>query len=63
MGPVNDSPAKIDLKGPIKVPVYVGLPQLPTDRPVYILVTGMSFPDFRQALLTVQVAPLQEGQH
>ena len=57
MGSANDSPLRMDFKGPIKVPVSVGLRQLPTDRNVFIVSSGIPFHDFRRALLQSHIGP------
>ncbi len=51
MGSANDSPLRMDFKGPMRVPVSVGLRQLPTDRNIFIVSNGIPFDEFRQALL------------
>ena len=57
MGPANDSPLRMDFKGPMKVPVSVGLRQLPTDRNIFIVSGGIPFDEFRQALLQSPIGP------
>ena len=57
MGSANDSPLRMDFKGPIKGPVSVGLRQLPTDRNIFIVSSGIPFHDFRRALLQSHIGP------
>ncbi len=57
MGSANDSPLRMDFKGPMKVPVSVGLRQLPTDRNIFIVSGGIPYDEFRQALLQSPIGP------
>ena len=57
MGSANDSPLRMDFKGPMKVPVSVGLRQLPTDRNIFIVSGGIPFDEFRRALLQSPIGP------
>ena len=57
MGSANDSPLRFDLKGPVRVPVSVGLRQLPTDRNIFIVSSGIPFDEFRRALLKSPIGP------
>ena len=41
----------------MKVPVSVGLRQLPTDRNIFIVSGGIPFDEFRQALLQSPIGP------
>ncbi|MBM3801723.1 MAG: hypothetical protein FJW26_05340 [Acidimicrobiia bacterium] len=59
MGPANDSPFRVGYKGPIRIPVSVGLRQLPTDRNIYLVMNGMKLADFRQALAAATIAPAE----
>ena len=57
MGSANDSPLRFDLKGPVRVPVSVGLRQLPTDRNIFIVSSGIPFDEFRRALTGSAIGP------
>ncbi|MDE2962820.1 MAG: hypothetical protein OXU26_02810 [Acidobacteriota bacterium] len=57
MGSANDSPLRMDFKGPMRVPVSVGLRQLPTDRNIFIVSGGIPFDEFRQALIKSPIGP------
>lgn len=57
MGSANDSPLRMVLKGPMKVPVSVGLRQLPTDRNIFIVSGGIPYDEFRQTLLQSPIGP------
>ena len=59
MGSANDSPLRFDLKGPVRVPVSVGLRQLPTDRNIFIVSSGIPFDEFRRALTGSAIGPAQ----
>src|SRR2546427_11600380 len=51
----GDSPVQANITGPLSVPVYAGLRQLPTNQPAYIVTTGVSFDEFRRAMATAQL--------
>jgi hypothetical protein len=53
----NDLPVQADFTGPLKVPVYTSLRQLPTDRAAYIVASGMKLAEFRQALRAAPITP------
>ena len=57
MGSANDSPLRIDQKPPVRIPISVGLRQLPTDRNIFLVVNGIAFEEFRRALMTSTIAP------
>ena len=57
MGPANDSPLRVDFKGPMKIPISVGLRQLPTDRNIFLVMNGLRLAEFRQALTASTIAP------
>jgi hypothetical protein len=56
LGAANDSPLRVNFGGPMRVPVSVGLRQMPTDRNVYLVVGGIKLAEFRQALVTSPIA-------
>ena len=57
MGLANDSPIRLGFKGPMRVPIAVGLRQLPTDRNIFIVSNGVSFETFRKSLIESPIGP------
>jgi len=57
MGTANDSPLRVAAKPPMRIPISVGLRQLPTDRNIFLVTDGISFKEFRHALTTSIIAP------
>ena len=57
MGLANDSPIRLGFKGHMRVPIAVGLIQLPTDRNIFIVSNGVSFETFRKSLIESPIVP------